>query len=194
MQRAFQALTNKISHCEICANHFEHKPRPVFQLNPKASILIVGQAPGRKVHQSGVPFDDPSGARLRDWMGVSNEIFYNANKIAILPMGFCYPGHGPSGDLPPRKECAEIWRQQILDSMPNIKLTLVIGSYAMEWHLCPLKKRTLTDVVKEWKSYMPAIIPLPHPSPRNNIWLHKNPWFEEDVLPSLKKKVRKIIA
>ncbi|WP_126455728.1 uracil-DNA glycosylase family protein [Sulfuriflexus mobilis] len=194
MNRTFRELTNAISNCQICASHFEHDPRPVFQLSQKASILVAGQAPGRKVHKSGIPFDDPSGDRLRDWMGVSTETFYDADKIAILPMGFCYPGHGRSGDLPPRQECAEAWRQQILDVMPNIQLTLVIGRYAMEWHLGSLKNCKLTDVVRAWKSYAPTIIPLPHPSPRNNIWLRKNAWFEKDVLPALQRRVRKSLS
>jgi len=190
MSRAFRELTKEISRCQICARHFAHQPKPIFQLNPKASILIAGQAPGRKAHHSGIPFDDPSGDRLRDWMGINKDVFYDAKKIAILPMGFCYPGHNRAGDLPPRHECAQAWRQQVLDAMPNIQLTLVIGSYAMEWHLGLQKKKKLTDVVFAWRSYAPAVIPLPHPSPRNNLWLRKNAWFESEVLPELKEKIQ----
>lgn len=189
MNRAFRVLIKEIGNCQICADHFEHEPNPIFQLSPKASVLVAGQAPGRKAHKSGIPFNDPSGDRLRDWMGVSLEMFYDADKIAILPMGFCFPGHGRTGDLPPRRECAPAWRQQVLDMMPNIQLTLVIGSYAIDWHLGPQKKHNLTDVVRAWKSHAPAIIPLPHPSPRNNVWLRKNAWFEKDVLPALRARV-----
>ena len=160
-------------------------PRPVLQVHPRAKILIAGQAPGRRVHESGIPFDDPSGDRLREWLGVTREQFYDETKIAILPMGFCYPGTGKSGDLPPRPECAEAWRHRLLQSLPRITLTLVIGQYAQRWHL-PRKHGNLTDTVRAWQDYGPNIIPLPHPSPRNNIWLKKNPWFSESLLPSLK--------
>jgi len=186
MRKSFTALVQEMRTCRLCEKHLE--PNPVFQLSRKASILIAGQAPGIKVHESGIPFTDPSGDRLRDWMGVSKDIFYNANKIAILPMGFCYPGKGKSGDLPPRKECALAWRDDIIMAMPNIQLTLVIGSYAMDWHLGRTRKQNLTDTVKAWQSYTPGIIPLPHPSPRNNIWLSKNRWFEDDVVPCLQKR------
>jgi len=194
MSPRLKVLTKQISDCKICASHFEHTPKPIFQLNTQAKILVAGQAPGRKAHASGIPFSDPSGDRLRDWMGVTNETFYDAKKIALLPMGFCYPGHGSAGDLPPRKECAKAWRQQTLDAMPNIQLTLVIGQYAIEWHLAALRKSNLTETVRAWKLYAPAVIPLPHPSPRNNIWLRKNQWFEEEVLPSLRKRVRKCLS
>ena len=190
MATKLNSLTTKIKECTICSEHLAHKPRPVFQLDDKASILVAGQAPGRIVHETGVPFDDLSGARLRDWMKVSKETFYNKNKVAILPMGFCFPGTGKNGDLPPRPECADAWRQSVLDLLPNIKFTIVIGMYAVDWHLGKQKKRNLTETVKAWKTYAPDIIPLPHPSPRNNIWLSKNPWFETDVLPALRKKVK----
>lgn len=190
MKTKLKPLITEIKKCKLCAKYFEHDPRPVVQLGTKASILIAGQAPGRIVHDTGVPFDDLSGDRLRDWMAVSKDTFYDENKIAILPMGFCFPGTGKSGDLPPRPECAITWRQQVLDNMPGIQLILVIGKYAMDWHLGNKQKNILTETVKAWKSYAPDVIPLPHPSPRNNIWLSKNPWFESEVLPALRKKVR----
>ena len=168
--------------------------RPVLQVSQKAKILIAGQAPGIRVHKSGIPFDDPSGDRLRRWMGISDEIFYDANKIVILPMGFCYPGTGKSGDLAPRPECAEKWRQQLLDAMPQIELILVIGMYAQKWHMPELKKQTLTQTVKDWKDCWPKLRPLPHPSPRNNIWLKKNPWFEKVIIPTLQKKIQALLS
>ena len=177
----------------MCVPHLPLGPRPVFQVHPKASILIAGQAPGRKVHETGIPFNDPSGQRLREWMGIGTEIFYNPEKIAILPMGFCYPGTGKSGDLPPRPECADQWRKQLLALMPDIQLTLVIGQYAQQWHLGESKKSNLTKTVKAWKEYWPDLLPLPHPSPRNNLWLKKNPWFENEVTPALKRKISQIL-
>ncbi len=169
-------------------------PRPVVQADSKARILIVGQAPGRKVHETGIPFNDPSGDRLRDWMGIDKDIFYDAAQIALLPMGFCYPGTGKSGDLPPRPECAEAWREKLLAGLPKIQLTLVIGQYAHRYHLAGRQLKTLTETVKAWKDFSgEGLIPLPHPSPRNNIWLKKNEWFEKDVLPALKSQVKKLI-
>lgn len=188
----YKDTLNKVRDCTICNPYLPFGPRPVFQIHPKARILIAGQAPGRKVHETGIPFDDPSGNRLRDWMGVDREAFYDPKKIAILPMGFCYPGTGKSGDLPPRKECAETWREQLLSLLSNVELTLVIGQYAMDWHLADRQKSTLTETVKSWKNYWPQYLPLPHPSPRNNIWLKKNPWFEAEILPHLKSRIKKL--
>jgi len=188
---ALKTLLQDIRACQICEPYLLGGVRPVVQANGSAKILIAGQAPGRKVHESGVPFDDLSGDRLRLWMGINKEIFYDAGKIAILPMGFCFPGTGKSGDLPPRPECASQWRQQLLSQLPNIKLTLVIGMYAMKYHLPNNPQKTITDTVKTWRDFAPNVIPLPHPSPRNNIWLRKNPWFETDVLPNLKMRVQK---
>lgn len=189
MATAFTLLVESVQHCQICAGHFSHAPKPLLQVSQTATILVAGQAPGRKAHDSGIPFNDPSGERLRKWMGISRETFYDANKIAILPMGFCYPGHGKSGDLPPRPECAENWRQPVLAALPNIQLTLAIGRYAIAWHLKNSKQNNLTETVKAWQSYAPDIIPLPHPSPRNNLWLQKNPWFENSVLPALQSRI-----
>lgn len=189
MKRGFSTLLEEIRSCQYCAEFLQCPPRPVFQLNPCATILIAGQAPGRKVHETGIPFDDASGERLRDWMGVSKLIFYDETKIAILPMGLCYPGHGSSGDLSPRVECAMRWRQQVMDMMPEIQLTIVLGKYAMDWHLGLSRTDKLTEVVRKWRHYAPFVYPLPHPSPRNNIWLSKNPWFKKTVIPSLRQSV-----
>ena len=185
MSEQFSQLIESVRQCRICEKSLPLGPRPVLQVHPQAKILIAGQAPGRRVHESGIPFNDPSGDRLREWLGVTKEVFYDETKIAILPMGFCYPGTGKSGDLPPRPECAETWRHRLLESLLQIKLTLVIGQYAQSWHLTH-KHGNLTDTVRAWQEYGPNIIPLPHPSPRNNIWLKKNPWFAESLLPSLK--------
>lgn len=171
--------------CRICESSLPCGPRPILQFDPRAKVLIAGQAPGRRVHESGVPFDDPSGDRLRDWLGITRETFYDAAKIAILPMGFCYPGTGKSGDLPPRPECAPAWRGQLLACLENVELTLVIGQYAQRYHL-PNARRTLTDTVRAWQDYGPSVIPLPHPSPRNNIWMSRNPWFAASLLPELR--------
>ncbi|WP_286831150.1 MULTISPECIES: uracil-DNA glycosylase family protein [Kordiimonas] len=187
---ALSTLLADVRACSACAQTLPAGPRPVLQAAADARILIAGQAPGRKVHESGVPFDDASGDRLRDWMGITRDTFYDPSYIAILPMGFCYPGTGKSGDLPPRPECATLWRRQLLDLLPNIELTLVIGGYAMDWHLPARRKKNLTDTVRNWRAYPDGILPLPHPSPRNNIWLKKNPWFDVELLPVLRHRVR----
>ena len=187
-------LLKQVSNCVICEPDLPLGARPVIQHNSHARILIAGQAPGLKVHQTGKPFNDASGDRLRQWLGLTEQVFYDANKVAILPIGFCYPGKGKSGDLPPRKECAPAWREQLLAGLPNIELTLVLGKYAQAYHLPQHKKMPLTELVKLWREFWPAILPLPHPSPRNNIWLSKNPWFEADVLPELKNRVAAILA
>jgi len=194
MKSGLKSLLKEISKCTLCEDHLPLGPRPVIQANSKAKILIAGQAPGRKVHETGIPFNDPSGDRLRDWMGIDKTLFYDDSKVSMLPMGFCFPGTGKSGDLPPRPECAEAWREQLMKALPNIKLTLVIGQYAQKYHLASVQKKTLTETVKAWKEYWrDGLLPLPHPSPRNNLWLRKNVWFEKDILPSLKSKVQEII-
>lgn len=185
-------LLADIRACRICEKHLPHGVRPVLQFHPDARILIAGQAPGRKVHASGVPFDDASGDRLRAWMGVSRDVFYDPAKIAILPMGFCYPGSGSSGDLPPRPECAPAWRAPLLKAMRQLQLTLVIGSYAQAWHLGH-EAAGVTTAVLDWRSYWPKIVPLPHPSPRNNLWLKRNPWFEVEVLPRLRARIGRVL-
>lgn len=186
-------LLDEVRQCTLCAGHLPLGPRPVVQVGPTARILVAGQAPGRRVHGSGVPFDDPSGERLRAWMGVDRATFHDARRVAILPMGFCYPGTAASGDLPPRAECAPTWRQRLLASMPDIALTLVIGRYAQSWH-CPAPARSVTDRVRDWQSGWPHQLALPHPSPRNNRWLRQNPWFETEVLPRLRERVSALIA
>ncbi|WP_283708874.1 uracil-DNA glycosylase family protein [Pseudoalteromonas prydzensis] len=186
-------LLAQVSNCVICEADLPLGARPVIQFNPSARILIAGQAPGLKVHQTGMPFNDASGQRLRQWLGLSKDDFYDATKIAILPMGFCYPGKGKSGDLPPRKECVPAWRAQLLAALPNIKLTIVLGKYAQAYHLPQTKHLSLTELVKSWREYWPTTLPLPHPSPRNNIWLANNPWFERDVVPELADAVQSIL-
>jgi uracil-DNA glycosylase len=193
MSESFTQLLRSVRDCRICEESLPLGPRPVLQVGPKARILIAGQAPGRRVHESGIPFDDPSGDRLREWLRISREEFYDPAKVAILPMGFCYPGTGKSGDLPPRPECAEAWREKLLQVLQHIELTLVIGIYAQRWHL-PHMHRNLTETVRAWEEYGPGVIPLPHPSPRNNIWLKKNPWFAESLLPNLKEKAREALG
>ena len=183
----------KIKACDLCGDDLPLGPRPVVQVHEKAKILISGQAPGIKVHRSGVPFDDASGERLRLWMGIDRTTFYDPFQIAIVPMGFCYPGKGISGDLPPQKRCAGTWRQQLLDHLTEVKLTLVIGAYAQQWHLRQ-QDLNLTETVKQWRKFGDNMMPLPHPSPRNNIWLKKNPWFETEVVPALQTRVQDTLA
>ncbi len=182
-------LLKEIRACKICKD-LPLGPRPIVQFSPNSKLLIVGQAPGRITHNKGVPFDDPSGDRLRSWIGVNRDIFYDDQKVSIVPMGFCYPGTGKNGDLPPRAECAQAWRAQILNTLTSVELTLIIGRYAIDWHLPEFKKLTVTEAVKNWKQMWPGQLALPHPSPRNNRWLSQNPWFNEEVLPALQEKVK----
>ena len=189
----FLSLLTEVRACTICEGRLPLGPRPVLQLDPEARVLIAGQAPGRKVHDSGVPFDDASGNRLREWLGVTREVFYDPKQIAILPMGFCFPGSGRSGDLPPRSECAPAWREQLLGHLRHLEVTLVLGRYAQAYHFGE-SSLSLTELVKSWRSHWPHMVPLPHPSPRNNLWLRRNPWFEVEVLPSLRKRVSEILA
>ncbi len=192
------ALTNEIASCTACAEEFSttetaHSPRPVAWLSDTAKILIAGQAPGARVHESGTPFDDPSGDRLRDWMGVDLEVFYDRSRIAILPMAFCFPGYDAKGsDLPPPKRCASLWRAKALSAMPQVELTLLVGGYAQGWHI-EGRKRPVTEVVRSWEELTPAALPLPHPSWRNTAWLKKNPWFEAEVLPYLRGRVAALL-
>ncbi|MCI4431833.1 MAG: uracil-DNA glycosylase family protein [Burkholderiales bacterium] len=185
-------LLAEVRACALCAEHLPLGPRPVVQLHASARILIAGQAPGRKVHQTGVPFNDPSGDRLRAWMGVSREVFYDAKRVAIAPMGFCFPGTGSCGDLAPRPECAATWRAPLLARLKSLQLTLVIGQYAQAYHL-PDAGNSVTEVVQAWRKFWPDAVPLPHPSPRNNLWLKRNPWFEEELLPILRKRVAEVL-
>ena len=191
--QSMATFLQNVRNCTICKD-LPLGPKPLLQLDSGAKILIAGQAPGRITHEKGIPFDDPSGVRLRDWLGVDSETFYNPNKIAILPMGFCFPGTGKSGDLPPRSECAQNWRRPLLDRLIHIELTLIIGQYATQWHIDDARKITLTARVKEWQSQLPKTLVLPHPSPRNNRWLARNPWFAEQVLPALKNRVSDLLS
>jgi uracil-DNA glycosylase len=206
MARALQALEREVSGCRVCRDTpgpgklpLPHEPRPVVQLSATARILIAGQAPGTRVHASGRPFTDPSGDRLRDWMGVSPETFYDASKVAILPMGFCFPGLDASGgDLPPRKECAPLWRARIMAAMPQVSLVLAIGMYAQKWHLAGSQESSLTQTVAQWREYRSlrpvSVIPMPHPSWRNTGWLKKNPWFGSELLPALQGDVNALVG
>lgn len=188
-----KTLLKSISECTLCKEHLPNPPLPVVRASKRSKILVVGQAPGRLVHESGIPWNDPSGDRLRSWLGVDKELFYDTSVFALIPMGFCYPGTGNSGDFPPRKECAPEWHQKLSDQMPEIRLTLLIGAYAQKYYLGSRMKKNLTETVMATHEYYPEFIALPHPSPRNNIWMKKNPWFEEDVLPLLRAASNEII-
>ena len=187
--KSLSSLLGDIRSCDACRAELPLGPRPIVAAHKDSTILIIGQAPGNKVHESGIPWDDPSGDRLREWMGIDKAAFYDHEKIALMPMGFCYPGKGKSGDLPPIQRCAELWHSGLLEKLTNVKLTLLIGSYAQGYYLGEKRKRTLTATVEAWRDFQPSRIPLPHPSPRNNIWLRKNEWFETDVLPYLRRRV-----
>ena len=184
-------LLKKILSCQICKSDLPFKPKPILNFSKEARIMVIGQAPGTKAHESGKPWNDASGERLREWLGVSNSEFYDESLFAIVPMGFCYPGRGKSGDLPPRPECSEKWMAPILKRLENIELKILIGAYSQS-HFLRTRSGDLTDTVKKWKSFSPHAFPLPHPSPRNNIWLAKNSWFEKNLLPDLKKTVRSL--
>lgn len=186
-------LIHQIEACTFCVPHLELGPRPVVSFSKHSKIMIIGQAPGTKVHKSGIPWDDASGKQLRKWLGLDESCFYNQDNFGIMPMGFCYPGKGKSGDLPPRKDCAELWHQKIWDVCSEVELTLLIGQYAQKYYLGSEFKSNLTETVRNFHSYLPKYLPLPHPSPRNRFWLQKNPWFEEDVLDYLKKRCKQIL-
>lgn len=191
-------LTHDIRACRLCAARFAatataHAPRPVVWLSPKARILVSGQAPGARVHGSGIPFDDRSGDRLRQWMGVTAEEFYDRDRIAILPLAFCFPGYDAKGsDLPPPRVCADTWHARAMQEMPGLQLKLLVGGYAQTWHLGT--RRPVSEVVRDWQAAPPGTIPLPHPSWRNTGWLKRNPWFEADLLPVLRRRVRALLA
>ncbi|MGM0584767.1 MAG: uracil-DNA glycosylase family protein [Pseudomonadota bacterium] len=190
-------LEAEIAACRACADRFAatrtaHEPRPVTRMSETARILVAGQAPGARVHASGLPFDDPSGDRLRRWMGVDRETFYDRARIAILPMAFCFPGYDAKGsDLPPPPLCAKLWRERALEAMPQIEMTLLVGGYAQKWALGPGRK--VTDTVRDWRAHTPALVPLPHPSWRNTAWLKRHPWFEEELVPWLQDRVRALV-
>lgn len=184
-------LLKTIHDCEICSAHLPLGPRPIVAAHPDAKIVIIGQAPGTKVHKTGIPWDDPSGKQLRKWLGVSDDEFYDESLIALVPMGFCYPGKGRSGDLPPRPECAPQWHEALISKMPKLELIILIGMYSQKYYLKENVRKTLTETVENYRDYRPKYFPLPHPSPRNRFWLTKNPWFEKEVVKKLQKKIRK---
>ncbi len=180
--------------CRLCATDLPLGPRPVLRAGPGARLLIVGQAPGTRVHETGIPWDDPSGKRLRAWLAVDRETFYDPDRIAIVPMGFCYPGRNPrGGDNPPRPECAPLWHPPLLAALPAVALTLLVGLYAQHRYLGGRRRRTLTETVRAWADYGPATLPLPHPSWRNTGWLKRNPWFDAELVPDLRARVRALL-
>lgn len=192
--RELNRLLAEIRSCRACADALPLGPRPVLRASASARLLIVGQAPGTKVHASGVPWDDASGKLLREWLDIDAELFYDESQVAIVPMGFCYPGRGASGDNPPRPECARLWFDALLPQLTGVQLTLLIGQYAQRHFLGARAKASLTDTVAAWREYGPACLPLPHPSPRNRGWLKRNVWFGEDVLPALRERVHAVLA
>jgi uracil-DNA glycosylase len=187
------ALLKEIRTCQMCEGALPLGPKPVLRASTTAKLLIVGQAPGRRVHETGIPWNDPSGDRLRTWLGMTREEFYDERRIAIVPTGLCYPGSGPRGDSPPRPECAPLWHPRVRALMPRIELTLLIGRYAQAYYLAGRRKKTLRETVQAHGEYLPEFLPLPHPSPRNRMWLKKNPWFEENVVPLLQARVAKVL-
>lgn len=186
-------LLQEVRACTVCAEYLPNPPKPVLRASATARLMIVGQAPGRRVHESGIPWNDPSGDKLRDWLQLSREQFYDESRIAIVPTGFCYPGKGAHGDLPPRPECAPLWHPVLRAAMPDIRLTLLIGSYAQAWYLGPDRKASLYETVHARQQYLPQFFPLPHPSPRNRRWLSQRPWFETEVLPELRTLVHRVL-
>ena len=193
-KHALGALLEEVRACRICEADLPLGPRPVLRAHQDAPILVVGQAPGTRVHATGIPWNDPSGKRLRAWLGVDDETFYDPRRFAIIPMGFCYPGRHPrGGDLPPRPECAAQWHAALLAQLPKRRLTLLIGDYAQRYYLGKERKKTLTGTVRAWESYLPGFIPMPHPSPRNTRWLQINAWFEAEVIPYARKRVRTLL-
>ena len=186
----FERLLSEVRACTLCAAHLPNPPRPVLRASPSASLMIVGQAPGRRVHESGIPWNDPSGDLLREWLRLDRDAFYDERRIAIIPAGFCYPGTGESGDLPPRPECAPHWHPRLRARLPAIRLTLLVGSYAQGYYLGERRKKTIADTVRSRGEYLPEFFPLPHPSPRNRLWLKRNAWFGREVLPELRKRVK----
>jgi uracil-DNA glycosylase len=193
VSRKLDALLREIRACRLCEVQLPLGPKPVLRAAHGARLLVVGQAPGARVHASGIPWDDASGKRLREWLGVEADTFYDATRVAIVPMGFCYPGKAGSGDAPPRPECRTTWHPRLLPLLPGIDLTLLIGQYAQAHFLGAARKASLTDTVRAWREYLPAYVPLPHPSPRNVAWFKANSWFEEEVLPELRERVRTLL-
>jgi len=191
---ALQRLLKEVRACRLCEPHLPLGPKPVLRADARARVLVVGQAPGTRVHETGIPWNDPSGDRLRAWLDVDRNSFYDERRFAIIPAGLCYPGRGRSGDLPPRPECAPLWHPRLRPLLPNIGLTLLIGQYAQAYYLGMRRKGTLTETVHAWHEYLPEFLPLPHPSPRNTRWLQVNPWFVRDVIPVLRQRVHALLG
>jgi len=185
-----RTLIRQARECRVCAPHLPLGPRPVFLVGKGARLMIVGQAPGRRVHQTGIPWNDPSGDRLRAWLRMDRAQFYDARRVAIVPTGLCYPGSGERGDLPPRPECAPLWQPRFRAALPGIRLTLLVGMHAQAYFLGRRRKKSLAQTVRAWREYLPEFFPLPHPSPRNRLWMKNNPWFVKEVLPALRRRVR----
>ena len=190
---SLEQLLQEVRACRACAAQLPYAPRPVLRAAAGARLLIVGQAPGTRVHRTGIPWNDPSGDRLRDWLQFDRALFYNSARIAIIPMGFCYPGKGASGDLPPRPECAPLWHSRLLDELPDLQLKLLVGKYAQDYYL-GTRRQSLADTVRQFRQYLPEFFPLPHPSPRNIRWFRNHPWFQSEVLPALQARVSAIIG
>lgn len=192
---SLQSVLAEIAACRACAGELAHEPRPVVMVSPETRLLVCGQAPGRRVHESGRPFTDPSGVRLRDWMGVDEASFYGDPRIGVAAMAFCFPGTNPKGgDYPPPRRCAQLWRPRLLAGLKKVELTLLVGAHAQQWALGERMGRDMTQTVARWRDYLPQYLPLPHPSWRNTAWLKRNPWFEEDVLPFLRHRVRAMLG
>jgi uracil-DNA glycosylase len=191
---SLDALLVEIAACRACAPDLPHEPRPVVRVFPQTRLLICGQAPGRRVHESGLPFDDASGDRLRGWLGVDRETFYGDRRIGVAAMAFCFPGTNPKGgDFPPPARCAALWRSRLLAALPKVELVLTVGSYAQQWHMPVAKGRSMTDTVLAWREGLPGVLALPHPSWRNTAWLRRNPWFEDEVVPYLRLRTAAIL-
>ncbi len=194
MQSKLDTLLREVRACRLCEAELPLGPRPLLRARSSARLLIIGQAPGTRVHETGIPWNDPSGDRLREWIGVERKTFYDDTRIAIVPMGFCYPGRDArGGDKPPRPECARTWHARLLEELPEIRLTLLVGHYAQGRYLAERRKKNLTESVRAWREFTPRYLPLPHPSWRNTAWLKKNPWFEDDVLPCLRRRLREVL-
>jgi len=193
MSRSLRHLLKDIDACTVCAEHLEHDPRPVVQVGSHARIVIIGQAPGRKVHESGIPWDDASGRTLRKWLDLTDEQFYDPAVVALIPMGFCYPGSAKSGDNPPRPECAPLWHEELLGYLPEERLEIIIGMYAQKRYISD-RKKTLTETVANWRDYLPTQVVLPHPSPRNQHWLAKNPWFLDETVPAIQSQISHVLG
>jgi uracil-DNA glycosylase len=192
--RTLDSLLKAVRGCRACEAHLPLGPRPVLRAGKTARILVVGQAPGVRVHTTGIPWGDPSGERLRAWMGVNTDVFYDDSRIAIIPMGYCYPGRGNDGDMPPRRECASLWLDHLLAKLPQIELTLLIGQYAQRHFLASRRKPSLAETAKAWRQYAPQYIPLPHPSPRNQPWFKRHAWFEEQLVPMLQSRIKTLLV